>query len=303
MIVLFLILVCLIGVSTPVQTAINSRLQDSIGSPLVASLVQFGVGLLAISFISVIFFPPLWEVVSFTGPWYAWIGGLTGVIGLTLFIVLFPRIGGIQTVLLPIVGQLLTGVLIDHFGAFGMEPRPVSLVKAGGLILSLAGVAFVVIHKGEKTTRVKSKWVWQFLGIVAGAMIATQSAANGMLGGIVGSSITAALVSFKISTIVLVVLAFALKSSRDCLDRIVSVRRPLWHWSGGLIGVVIVTGYAFFAPILGVGLMSVVSILGQLVMSVVIDRFGLFGARKVQVGALQYFGIVLVFLGSVLIYQ
>ena len=43
---LYLLLIFLLGVLTPVQTAANSRLRMSVGSPLVASLVSFSVGTL-----------------------------------------------------------------------------------------------------------------------------------------------------------------------------------------------------------------------------------------------------------------
>ena len=42
----FLLLIFLLGVLTPVQTAANARLRQSVGSPLVASLVSFSVGTL-----------------------------------------------------------------------------------------------------------------------------------------------------------------------------------------------------------------------------------------------------------------
>ena len=42
----YLLLIFLLGVLTPVQTAANSRLRLSVGSPLVASLVSFSVGTL-----------------------------------------------------------------------------------------------------------------------------------------------------------------------------------------------------------------------------------------------------------------
>ena len=80
------------------------------------------------------------------------------------------------------------------------------------------------------------------------------------------------------------------------------IKGPLWIWIGGLLGLAIVIGYAAFAPILGIGLLSVVSILGQLGASILIDRFGFFKARKVHVSLTQYLGIAVVLAGVVLIY-
>ena len=42
-----------------------------------------------------------------------------------------------------VAGQLIGASLADHFGAFGMEVKPVSLMKAAGLLLVLAGAVLV----------------------------------------------------------------------------------------------------------------------------------------------------------------
>lgn len=65
-----------------------------------------------------------------------------GVFGLILYQtinVTLPRLGGTMMVTLIIIGQLLVGVLIDHFGWLGVAQHPVSMGRALGLLLLLAG--------------------------------------------------------------------------------------------------------------------------------------------------------------------
>jgi transporter family-2 protein len=38
-----------------------------------------------------------------------------------------------------IIGQLLTGIVIDHFGWFGVTPRPIDLTRIIGLCVLFAG--------------------------------------------------------------------------------------------------------------------------------------------------------------------
>ncbi|WP_033614011.1 DMT family transporter, partial [Lactiplantibacillus fabifermentans] len=74
-----------IGIGLPIQTGINSRLRDSVGSPFVASLVSFTIGTLFLAVItlmrdhSLLFSAQLFT----TQPVWLWLGGLFGVIYLT----------------------------------------------------------------------------------------------------------------------------------------------------------------------------------------------------------------------------
>ena len=302
MTLLFLLLVALVGLSLPVQTAVNARLQHFLGSPLSASFVSFVVGTLVVWLVAV---PDLSQGVSgwSSVPWYAWTGGVCVLIGVTLYIVLFPWLGGIQTVLLPILGQIVMSMLIDTFGWFGMEAKPLGLARLLGAVVALAGVCLAVLRKESGPEGHKERLLpWQLLGILAGALIAAQSAANGTLGGCLRSPILASAISFTLSTLLLCALVFPRREERACLKRVFSVSRPWWTWTGGVIGVFIVVGFSAAAPVLGVGLMTVVSILGQLVSSVAIDRYGLLGAKKIAISWQKLVGILVVFAGALLIY-
>ncbi len=74
-----------------------------------------------------------------TLPWYM-LG--SGVFGVVLYLTLshtLPRLGATTAVMLIIVGQLLMGLLIDHFGWFGLSVRPIETVRIVAAILLLAG--------------------------------------------------------------------------------------------------------------------------------------------------------------------
>lgn len=78
-------------------------------------------------------------------PWWAYIGGITEAIGLTLNIVLFNHIGSTQTAILPVVGQLVTSALIDQFGWFKMPIINLDLWKIIGLILLFMGACLIIL--------------------------------------------------------------------------------------------------------------------------------------------------------------
>ena len=56
---------------------------------------------------------------------------------------------------------------------------------------------------------------------------------------------------------------------------------PSWAWIGGLCGVVTLAGVTACTPRLGAAAMVALVIAGQVVFSMVLDRFGLFGLTPI----------------------
>lgn len=115
-----IILGFLAGVGLPIQTSVNTRLRKKVGSPFNAALVSFLVGLLFLSALLLVtgqgLHIPFAQLLN--EPAWIWIGGICGVMFLTGNILLFPKLGGVQTVVLPVLGQILMGLTIDNFGLF-----------------------------------------------------------------------------------------------------------------------------------------------------------------------------------------
>ena len=139
---LAVVLNALAGALIPVQTAINSRLSGRLGAILPASLVSFAVGSAGLGLAVLVTGTSVpWAETARTQPWWIWVGGACGLVFLTLNIVLLPRIGAAATVVLPLVGQVLAGLVIDLFGAFDTDVRPLTVVRAIGGVLVIVGAA------------------------------------------------------------------------------------------------------------------------------------------------------------------
>ena len=112
----YLIPIFFLGVLTPIQTAANSRMRQSVISPFIASLVSFFVGtifLLIVTFFEkggILIDRDLFAML----PWWAWLGGICGLWGLTVHIIIFPKLGAIQTALMPMLGLIcvVLGIMI-----------------------------------------------------------------------------------------------------------------------------------------------------------------------------------------------
>lgn len=296
------------GAFLPLQTAVNTRLKASVGSPLLASCISFLVGTLALVGATLLAtglpYPQLGLAAD--RPWWTFLGGVLGVFVLTGNILLFPRVGGVQTVVLPIVGQVVMGLAIDTFGLFDSPHLPLTLSRGlGGLIVLLGALLVVDAFRrplaGAGGAGEASVWLWRLIGVLMGVASATQTAVNGQLGQALGSAVPATLFSFGTGALTLVLLVAVTRTPLRYGTPAGAPRNPWWMWIGGILGSVIVFAGAFLAPVIGTGLTVVVMLLGMMTGSVLIDTFGLLGSPRRRAGWTQVLGLVVVLTGVVLI--
>lgn len=291
-----------LGFLTPIQTAANSRLRRSVVSPMVASLVSFTVGTMFLTIVVLCEKGTLLiesELISRL-PWWAWFGGLCGLWGLTVNIIIFPKLGAVQTALMPMLGQIGMGIIIDSFGLLQSPDFPFTLKRAVALVMLLAGIVMIVKRK-ENAEKKSNLLVWQIIGISGGAIFAMQPSMNSLLSIGLYSSVHAAFVSFLTATIMLLLLVIIIPRDRINIPKVFSFDRPWWSWLGGIIGGTFVTGFAFFASKTGIGILLVTSICGMLTNSLIIDKYGLLGATKKRIGLMQYLGLILVVIGIMIL--
>jgi transporter family-2 protein len=136
------------------------------------------------------------------------------------------------------------------------------------------------------------------LGAGAGALVAMQAPINSRLGRAIGS-VPAATFSFLVGTTVLLAITAFLNGGWAALGHV--GRAPAWALVGGLLGAVYVSVALVAVRTLGASGLTAVVILGQLAMSVVIDRFGLLGVTRQQIGAQRVAGLVLLVAGVLLV--
>jgi len=74
-----------------------------------------------------------------TLPWYMLIAGVFGVILYQTINFTLPKLGSTLMITLIITGQLITGVVIDHFGWLGVAQRPIDLSRILGMGALLLG--------------------------------------------------------------------------------------------------------------------------------------------------------------------
>ncbi len=261
-----------VGIMTAVQARINGQLGVRLDDGLAAAAISFGSGLVLLVIVSAVLpsgrrgFGRL--VAGIRGraiPWWMLVGGAAGaltvatqglavgVIGVSLFTV------GV------VAGQTVHGLILDRIGYGPGGVVAVTMPRIAGGALALAAVALTLTRGGA----LADVPLWMLvLPFLTGAGIAWQQATNGRLRQRVGTPLTATLVNFIGGTAILLVAA-AVSAGVN------GVPRPLpadaWLYLGGLLGMLYIILSAALVVHLGVLLLGLGAVTGQLVTSLAID--------------------------------
>lgn len=304
-----IILGFLAGVGLTIQTSVNTRLRKKVGSPYNASLVSFVVALLFLSALLLItgqgLHIPLAQLLN--EPAWIWIGGICGLVFLTGNILLFSKLGGVQTVVLPVLGQILMGLIIDNFGLFYSQKTPLSVFRIAGAVMVILGVVLVSMAKENKTASEKLQksesttlWIWRAFGIFAGMLSATQIAVNGYLGKVVGSPIKASAISFTVGIIFLAIICIVLhfKNGKSESFKNESAKNPWWMWIGGILGGLYILANVYLSRIVGTGMTVIILLIGSTTGGILVDHFGMFESPKKPINAQKILGVLIMILGA-----
>lgn len=130
------------------------------------------------------------------------------------------------------------------------------------------------------------KWIMMLLAVLGGMAIGTQAGVNGALGKKVGS-LEGALISFVIGTLAL--LMATIFFGKGNLLSVTSV--PKWQLTGGILGAAYIFIMVLIVPEIGAASAIMAIIIGQLLITSIIDHFGLIGGKQIpldwqRIGAL-----------------
>ena len=134
---------------------------------------------------------------------------------------------------------------------------------------------------------------------LAGLLNAIQAGANASLGKQIGP-FPAALCILAVSASVFIATgAVAGKLSLPAWGAVAAV--PWWAWTGGLFGALFVMAQLFVAEQLGSAVFMATTVTAAVVMSLLLDHFGLVGFKQHAAGVGRIAGAILMFAGLALI--
>jgi transporter family-2 protein len=136
------LIVFLAGIGLAIQPPTNASLAKASGSVALAALISFAVGTVTL-FCAWALFDRGNPAGLRAAPWWGWLGGFYGAFFVAAFAFAAPRIGLATALTLAIASQVMTAIILDHFGLLGLQTIPISWTKAAGAALLLAGVWLV----------------------------------------------------------------------------------------------------------------------------------------------------------------
>lgn len=132
------------GVSFVMQQVVNADLRMTLGSAAWTGFVSYLGGTLCMFALAIVLREALPSTVAAgQSHWWAWRGGFFGAIYIAVSILLVPRLGAATFVALLVAGQMLSSVLFDHYGLFGIAQRSVDLSRLLGSVLLIIGVILI----------------------------------------------------------------------------------------------------------------------------------------------------------------
>lgn len=259
------------GLGMAVQARVNGELSVQIQNGPLAAFISFGTGLI-IMVIAMAFSRAgrrgIGEVRSAIQerriPWFWVLGGLggaylilsQGLVAATLGVALFSV--GV------VAGQTLSALVIDRRGLGSMASKPITPLRVIGALLALGAV----VYAGSSQLHGDFP-VWMLLlPFTAGIGIAWQQAFNGQIREVSGSAVTASFGNFVVGTTALGLATLAASPWNGWPD---SLPLDPVLYLGGPIGVMFIVAGAIVVRYIGVLLLGLGMIAGQLLGSLVLD--------------------------------
>jgi len=287
-----------VGALLALQAAANVQLSAAVGSPIAASTLQLAIGAAVLLLLAIVVgaIAHLDRIPDAPG-WHL-LGGLGSAVYITAGILLFPRLGAIVTVGLFIAGQVTASLAIDGLGWLGVERDPLDAAAWTGAAAVVAGTALIVRAQGGAPASARGPWIALALG--AGAVLPIQGAINARLRSDLDAPVATGAFSFLVATAAMLAVLAAVGGRRP---QAADLRRlPWWGWLGGLCGATYVTSVFLLIPEIGAAPTIALTVAGQQLASVLVDRHGLLRLPRRAIAPLRLTGVG-VLLGGVALIQ
>jgi bacterial/archaeal transporter family-2 protein len=301
---LFVPLSLLAGGLLAVQAGANTQLSKATGSPFAATTIQVAVAAVLLALVAA-------ATGTLTGfsrlasvPWWHAAGGIATAIYVASTILLFPRLGAVVTVGLFIAGQMLASLALDTLGVLGVPRQPPDATTMAGTLAVLAGTIAIVSGQNDATAALTvSKLGWILLALFAGAVLPVQGAINGLLRGDIAAPFVVGTISFIVATLSMVVVLLITFAVTDMPKPQLSGLRqmPWWGWLGAICGATYVTTVFTAIPAIGTAAAVGLTVAGQQVASLFVDRYGWFRLPRRELSGLRLGGVAVLLVGVALI--
>ena len=298
---LFIPLSLAAGALLAVQAGANAQLAKAIRSSFAATTLQLGVGALLLLILSVLS-GSVWALSLLPDArWWHALGGVASAFYVVSGILLFPRIGAVVSVGLFIAGQILASTALDVFGLLGVTATGLRPGVAMGAAMVMTGATLIVLgQRGAHGEVAPVRLGWITLALLAGAVLPSQGAVNALLmHDLSGATFSVGTVSFVAATLAMALAQIGATALPGAATPILNglSSMPWWGWLGGFAGAAYVTTVFTAIPALGAATTVGLTVAGQQVASVFVDKHGWFRLPQRPVSTTRLIGVALLLAG------
>jgi transporter family-2 protein len=272
-----------IGLLLAIQSRINGDLGSRLGDGVAAALISFGSGLVVLLVVSALVprvreaLGQVWRTIRTPSAgegrqlrWWQCIGGLAGAFLVATQSITVAVLGVAVFTVAVVGGQAISSLVVDRLGFGPGGPQPYTPLRVVGAVVALLAVVLAVSDRLSHP----SGLLLAILPAIAGVGTAVQQGINGRVArtasGDVYGAVAAGAINFIVGTSALLVVFLLDLAFRGA-------PRPLptdpWLYFGGLCGVVFISAAAAVVRIVGVFVLGLGTIAGQLIASLFIDLF------------------------------
>lgn len=286
------------GAGVAAQSRVNGALAGRLHSGVAAAVVSFGTGLIILT-VALLFFKPArtglarvrtllrkgdlrwWECAGGAcGAFLVASQGLTvGSLGVALFTVAI------------VAGQSVSSLLVDRAGLAPGGPRPITLTRAVGTALTVAAVVLAV--SGRLST--PGALGLAILPVLAGAGSAWQQAMNGRVRQVSEGVVATTFINFLVGSAALLI-TFGVWSAVQGPPTGSLPGEP-WYYVGGTLGIIFIAIAAALVRHIGVLLLGLGMIAGQVGGAVLLDVVAPAGGEHLDAATLAGAALTLVAVG------
>jgi transporter family-2 protein len=271
-----------IGMLVAVQSRINGELGSVLGDGVAAALISFGSGLL-ILLVGTALIPAVrrslgrvWQAIrvpmrGYGGlRWWQCLGGLGGAYLVATQSITVSVVGVAVFTVAVVAGQAVSSLVVDRLGFGPAGSQPFTTLRVVGALIALAAVVLAVSDQLDHPDGL----LLAVLPALGGVGTAVQQAINGRVARTASpdayGAVAAGVVNFLIGFVALLVVFAA-----DLVLRGVPHHLPNepWLYFGGACGVIFISAAASVVRVVGVFVLGLGTIAGQLIASLFIDLF------------------------------
>ena len=262
------------GAMIAMQSRANGELSHRLGNSTEAALISFSSGLIIVS-IAALFYKPIRSGLSQLRvavkakqiPRWRLFAGMLGGSFVALQTSVVPIIGVALYSVASIAGQTAMSLVVDRIGLTGGGKKQITPRRIAAAVIT---VIAVLVSVWDRLDKVNFSIMAVALSGAAGALVGVQRALNGQINEHSGQSFATSFLNFVMGTTFLVgVLILRMLFQHQ---RVVALPHgPWWIYTGGTIGVIYIAFTSTIVQHLGVLTMTLLSTVGTLVGSLVID--------------------------------